>query len=523
MAPGHSDPKLLYAIEGINAYQIINGREESLTPSGPQTLSLLMVPTSSGFADPSSINTEEDFYLHLHLPPELDLPMPATTQIYHQPPTSYLIPRWDMGPDSGAFTRIQFPSATSRPGVQEDVDTFETILAQCTAFLERAQAPRDNGAKAREAGVAATPSRKQSKSEVAVAKAREAAGEELPPYNPGDYGPGEAYVGGTSSSRGPGGQIVLVNEEDGSVIGELGEGFNVVEDNKVKHGTKDPVVVTLPEDGSHNIAITPADESYEGRHMHPAYKKSTLVSGATRASQLLITTSDMVTRGLQAGADSFTKSTKRLEPVTFNPTTHDHIRRINTFSTKAAGLSAATVGAVAKYAQNFGANITRRKDGGTRGYDKDGNPIDSYKPGVLNKSLMAFNTVIDGAEQAGRNILVGTSSSVTTMVGHRWGPEAGTVADHLGGGVKNVGLVYIDVTGVSRRAIIKSVAKGMVVGNVKGGGQVIVRGSTDSPSDGRAGPSNASTPGAAAATVHGDNDSLYSDGRSSTRKGKTPY
>jgi spartin len=45
--------------------------------------------------------------------------------------------------------------------------------------------------------------------------------------------------------------------------------------------------------------------------------------------------------------------------------------------------------------------------------------------------------------------------------------------------VRNVGLVYIDVTGVSRRAILKSVAKGMVVGEVKGGGRVIVGGQGD--------------------------------------------
>lgn len=280
------------------------------------------------------------------------------------------------------------------------------------------------------------------------------------------------------------------------------------------------MVVALPEDGSSKINVRPATE-FEERQMHPAYRKSNLVAGATRASQLLITTSDMVTRGLQAGADSFTRSTQPVKPVTFNPTTHDHIRRINTLSTKAAGLSAATVGTISKYAQNFGANMTRRKDGGTRGYDRDGNPIDSYKPGVLNKSLMAFNTVIDGAEQAGRNLLVGTSSSVTTMVGHRWGSEAGAVANHLGGGVKNVGLVYIDVTGVSRRAIIKSVAKGMVVGNVKGGGQVVVGGEAD-----KAAAAGGPAPGTGVAPL--DDDDLYGDGRSTTArtangKGKAPY
>jgi spartin len=178
-----------------------------------------MVPTSSPFAglssaDPQSQTPEEDFYLHLHLPPELDLPLPATTQIYHQPPSSYLIPRWDIGPESGAFTRIEFPSIGEGRVSQEDVDTFETILAQCTAFLERAPPPRG-----------ARPSKSKS------------AEESIPPYDPSAFKPGEGYVQGSSSSH-AGGQIVLVDEENGSVVGELGEGFNVVEDSKMKSGSK---------------------------------------------------------------------------------------------------------------------------------------------------------------------------------------------------------------------------------------------------------------------------------------------
>jgi spartin len=189
-----------------------------------------MVPTASGFADLSSVNaaTEEDFYLHLHLPPELDLPLPATTQIYHQPPRSYLIPRWDLGPDSGAFTRIEFPAAGSRSGVQEDVDTFETILAQCTAFLERAPAPAVTSKHA-----------EAQRSTAAMEKEREAYGEELPAYNPADYAPGEGYAKGSSSSSAlpQGGRIVLVDQEDGSVIGEV-EGFNMLENSALQPGSK---------------------------------------------------------------------------------------------------------------------------------------------------------------------------------------------------------------------------------------------------------------------------------------------
>jgi len=211
MAAGHNDPKLLYNIGNITAYHIQNGEESPLSTSGPQTLSLLMVPTSSPFADlsntePQSAAPEEDFYLHLHLPPEFDLSLPATTQIYHQPPCSYLIPRWDLGPESGAFTRIEFPKIGTGPGkvTQEDIDTFETILAQCTAFLERAGPPSGKGQGS---------------------------------YNPAEFAPGEGYIGHGIAGSKPG-QIVLIDEENGSVVGELSEGFNVIEGKDVKAGSK---------------------------------------------------------------------------------------------------------------------------------------------------------------------------------------------------------------------------------------------------------------------------------------------
>lgn len=488
------DPKLLYAINGVSAYHLANGKEQSLTPAGPQTLSLLMVSSSSPFADnsvvePNSSPTEEDFYLHLHLPPELDLPLPATTQIYHQPPNSYLIPRWDLGPDSGAFTRIEFPAPDSRKSVQDDVDTFETILAQCTAFLERAPPPVP---KTKKSG--SSPPGSSSRSKAAMA-----AEEQLPAYNPGDYKPGEGYAKGSHSSL-HGGQIVLVDEENGSVIGELGEGYQMVEDSALKPGSKgecdpcvlmrlgrqltwypaDPVQITLPSDGSHNIAIAPASEEDIEMALHPSYKKSFLVSNAMAASRLIVTTSDMVSKAMQSGADSFTQKTKPVaKPVTFKPTTKEHIRKVHTFTSGAAGLSTKTVGSIGKVAQNVGATLSRHKpnNGHPKGFDKDGKPIENYKPGLLNKSLMAFNTLADGVEKAGRNLLENSSNATTKVVEHRWGPDAGDVSRSLGGGVKNVGLVYIDVTGVSRRAILKSVAKGMVVGRVaNGGGQVIVGG-----------------------------------------------
>jgi spartin len=213
--------------------------------------------------------------------------------------------------------------------------------------------------------------------------------------------------------------------------------------------------------------------------MHPAYKNSRIVSKAAAASRLIVTTSSYVGQALLSQADGFTQRTNPAsKPLTFNPTMHAHIRKIHTFSESAVGLSAKTVAHVQKYAQNVGASLARRSESerAVKGIGPDGQPVENYKPGLLNKSMMAFSTVADGIDQAARNLLASTSTAATTVVGHRFGPEAGEISRSLGGGLKNVALVYIDASGVSRRAIVKSVAKGMVVGKVRGGGDLVVGG-----------------------------------------------
>jgi spartin len=213
--------------------------------------------------------------------------------------------------------------------------------------------------------------------------------------------------------------------------------------------------------------------------MHPAYRSSTLVSKAAMASRLIVTTSSYVSKTLQSSADNFTQKTKPAsKPMTFTPTTHARIRKVHTFSEGAAGLSAKTVGQVSKYAQNLGATLAKKGESqrAKRGIGPDGQPVEDYKPGLLNKSLMAFSTIADGIDQAGRNLLASTSTAATTVVTHKYGAEAGEISKSIGGGFKNVGLVYIDATGVSRKAIVKSVAKGMVVGKMRGGGDLVVGG-----------------------------------------------
>ena len=243
----------------------------------------------------------------------------------------------------------------------------------------------------------------------------------------------------------------------------------------------DPVEIQLPQEGQGNlISVHNVSEEYLKLSRHPAYKNSTIVQNAATASRLIVTGSGYLANVLNSGANSFTQKTKpNPKPMTFTTTTQARVRKLNSLTAGAVGLSAKTVGSLGKYAQNIGASMTRRgeaKQKGTKGYDKDGRAIEDYKPGLLNKSMIAFSTIADGIDHSARQLLTSGSTAATTVVGHRYGDEARDVAANLAGGIKNVGLVYVDAAGVSRKAVIKSVAKGMVVGKMPGGGQLVVGG-----------------------------------------------
>ncbi|RMZ76250.1 hypothetical protein DV738_g5063, partial [Chaetothyriales sp. CBS 135597] len=449
MSAGHSEPQVIFTVNNIRAYHVQDGEESEITTSGPQTLSLLM--------------------------------------IYHKPPSSYLIPRWDLGPESGAFTRIEFPSIGKGEGkvTQEEVDTFETILAQCTAFLERAAPPTSYEA-----------------------------------YNPADYRPGEGYITTPSGKEKKQqqhpptghGQIVLVDEENGSVVGELPDGYTVVEASNVQPGSKTPVEIQLPTEGqgNNNILVSNVSEEYLALARHPSYANSTIVQTSAQASRLLVTTSNYIANAMTSGAETFQRKTQpNPKPITFSPATHARVRQIHNFTAGAAQLSSKTVGQLGRYAQNLGARVAGKGERAKKRAGPDGRPAEGYKPGVFNKSMIAFSTLADGIDHAGRTLLASGSAAATNVVGHKYGQEARAVASDLTGGVKNVGLVYIDAVGVSRRAVIKSVAKGMVIGRMPNGQQLVV-GSGDGglvSEDGRAASQHPDTKQSAGSGFYGSTSS----------------
>ncbi len=217
-----------------------------------------------------------------------------------------------------------------------------------------------------------------------------------------------------------------------------------------------PVEILLPHEGEGNqINVTNASEEYLKMSKHPAYKDSTLVQNAAVASRLIVTGSGWLANQMTSSADTFTKKTQpNPKPMAFTSTTQARVRKLNSVTQGAVGLSAKTVGEVTGHAQNLGATLARRGENQKKmKQDREG-----YKPGLLNKSMMAFSTIADGVDHASRNLLSSGSSAATQVVGHRYGEDARNVAGSLAGGVKNVGLVYVDAAGVSRRAVIKYIS-----------------------------------------------------------------
>ncbi|RXK36909.1 hypothetical protein M231_05811 [Tremella mesenterica] len=101
----------------------------------------------------------------------------------------------------------------------------------------------------------------------------------------------------------------------------------------------------------------------------------------------------------------------------------------------------------------------------------------SHKRPFLNKLLLAGEVVLTSLEATAHELIDVGTAAASSAAGHKFGPEAGKATALVGGSVRNVAVVYIDVRGVGRRALLKSTAKGFVKARLKNGETVQLQGS----------------------------------------------
>lgn len=422
------DQEILFSINNVRAYQIRHGQEASLTPSGPQTLNLT-----------TSSSERDSITLHLRLDPDVDIPLLATTKVFSRTPRSYMIPPASFSDNVAAFTRIEFADTIAK----DDIETFETILTAKTAFgrarvtgtpggtpaSSPARSPRPNVSSERASPAPPAKSATWSSPSSPAASSKSSSNAPAKPPRPG-------------MNRNPTGQIVLFDEEDGSVMGQLGAGAEVFEDSRLSHKSKDsPVEIVISEDGT-RVDVREASEDYLREARDPKYANSALVQNAAKASRLLVTSSARFGNFLTSSAENYTQTQKPSDkPLMISPAAQETANKVHAVTKTGATFTKQAVEKITTYTQNMVATLVEETD--ESGNNK---PI---MPGWFHEGVAALSTVVDGITEGGKTLISESGNAATMAVSHKYGSDAGQLAATLGGGLRNVGLVYIDVTGVS--------------------------------------------------------------------------
>ncbi|KAG8887633.1 hypothetical protein FRB99_004224, partial [Tulasnella sp. 403] len=314
------------------------------------------------------------------------------------------------------------------------------------------------------------------------------------------------------------GRLVLVDEDDGEVVGTLGEQFSIKEAQNVAENDKAPVIIDIPEEGQHTIyvqSINPEEQDF-------------ILKSAQFVSRGLIFATDMIGKGMGIAADYYVKNTTpNAEPMVFSETSKDKMRRIHNISGKAVQVSAKTTGlihglvdrAVEKLGGVPASYQTKRGQrseayfgqaqgrmtppplpprGSSKGDLPRSRPISPApgsstgagqppplpprKPRMLNRLLISTDLLLTTLENSAQSLVGHTTDNLSSALGHKYGPEMGSAVKQMGDSVKNVGVVYIDVRGVGRRALIRRAGKRMIRGKM--GDKEIVFGAEDVKEDG---------------------------------------
>lgn len=97
------------------------------------------------------------------------------------------------------------------------------------------------------------------------------------------------------------------------------------------------------------------------------------------------------------------------------------------------------------------------------------------KRSLMNRSIIAIDAVLTATETAANRLVESGTAAASSAVGHKYGEDAAQATALVGGTVRNVVLVYIDIRGVGRRSLLKRVTKGYVKARMRNGETVRIQ------------------------------------------------
>ncbi|KIO28151.1 hypothetical protein M407DRAFT_243121 [Tulasnella calospora MUT 4182] len=284
------------------------------------------------------------------------------------------------------------------------------------------------------------------------------------------------------------GRLVLVDEDDGEVVGTLGEQFTIREDPGVAQGGKAPVVIEMPEDGQTEIRV----------HAMDPEEQDFILRSAQFISRGIVFATDMLGKGMGMASEYYVKNTTpNAQPMVFSESTKQNIKRIHGISGQAVKVSTRTTGMIHSLIDKAADRVTGSKP-------KTPHPSAAYAPGatppplpprggpvargpspmpgppgaagtppplpprkrMLNRLLMSTDLILTTLENSAHTLVATTTTNLSSSLGHKYGPEMGSTVTDIGQALTNVGVVYIDVRGVGRRALIKRAGKRVIKGKM---------------------------------------------------------
>ena len=143
-------------------------------------------------------------------------------------------------------------------------------------------------------------------------------------------------------------------------------------------------------------------------------------------------------------------------------------------SGKVTSVSNRTTTAILSAASNVGDQIGKRT-GIQQKMQSDGS-VQNPKGirGVLNRSLIAFNVVLDGVTNSAERLIKDGGEASGRVIEHRYGSEAKVISGNVASVGRSAFVVYKDINGVRRKALLK-VATGTIKARAPDGGEVILQ------------------------------------------------
>ncbi len=88
---------------------------------------------------------------------------------------------------------------------------------------------------------------------------------------------------------------------------------------------------------------------------------------------------------------------------------------------------------------------------------------------MTKRVLLSADLILSTIDVSTKRVLDAGTSRIGAVVGHKYGDQAGQNSEMMVGTARNVALVYVDMKGIGRKAILKTMGKEYVKGKFHSG------------------------------------------------------